>query len=109
MPRYMVQAAYTAEAAAAFASKPQDRAAGVRALAGRLGAQVDSFDYCLGDYDVLVTYTAPDDITATAIALAAIAPGHLKAYKTTKLLSPEEFLEASRKASGAGYQGPSRE
>lgn len=109
MPRYMVQAAYTAEAAAAFASTPQDRAAGIRALAERLGAQMDSFDYCLGDYDVLVTYTAPDDITTTAIALAAIAPGHLKAYKTTKLLSPEEFLEASRKASGVGYQGPSRE
>lgn len=109
MPRYMVQAAYTAEAAAAFASMPQDRVAGLRALVERLGAQLDSLDYCLGDYDVLVTYTAPDDTTATAIALAAIAPGHLKAYKTTKLLSPEEFLEASRKASGAGYQGPSRE
>ncbi len=30
MPRYMVQAAYTTEAAAAFASKPQDRVAGLR-------------------------------------------------------------------------------
>ena len=109
MPRYMVQAAYTAEAAAAFANKPQDRVAGVRALMERLGAQLDNFDYCLGDYDVVVTYTAPDDTTATAIALAVTAAGHVKAYKTTKLLSPEEFLEASRKASGMDYQGPSRE
>ncbi len=108
MPRYMAQVAYTAEAAAAFASKPQDRVAGLRALLEQLGAQLESFDYCLGDYDAMVTYTAPDDTTATAIALAALAPGHLKAYKTTKLLSPEEFLEASRKASGASYQGPSR-
>ncbi len=66
MPRYMVQAAYTAEAAAAFASKPQDRVAGLRALVARLGAQLDSFEYCLGDYDVMVTYTAPDDTTAPA-------------------------------------------
>lgn len=108
MARYMIQGAYTAEAAAVFASKPQDRVAGVRALMERMGAQMDSFDYCLGEYDVMVTYTAPDDITATAIALAALAPGHLKAYKTTKLLSPDDFLEASRKASGAGYQAPSR-
>ena len=108
MPRYLIQGSYTAEAAAAFASQPQDRVAGIRALLEKMGAQMDSFDYCLGDYDVMVTYTAPDDTTATAIALAVIAPGHLKAYKTTKLLSPEEFLEASRKASGAGYQAPSR-
>ena len=60
MPRYMIQASYTSEAAAAFASKPQDRVAGLRALLEQIGAQLDSFDYCLGDYDVMVTYTAPD-------------------------------------------------
>jgi uncharacterized protein with GYD domain len=108
MARYMAQAAYTAEAAAALASKPQDRVAGVRAVLERLGAQLVSFDYCLGEYDVVAIYTAPDDVTATALALALVAPGHLKAYKTTKLISPEEFMEASHKASGAGYQAPSR-
>jgi len=108
MPRYMIQASYTSEAAAAFASKPQDRVAGLRALLEQIGAQLDSFDYCLGDYDVMVTYTAPDDTTAVAITLAVLAPGHLKEYKTTKLLSPEEFMEASRKAAGAEYQAPSR-
>ena len=61
-----------------------------------------------GDYDVMATYSAPDDTTAAAVALAVLAPGHLRAYKTTKLLSPHEFLEASRKATGAGYQAPSR-
>ena len=59
MPRYLIQGAYRAEAAAAFASKPQDRVAGIRTLLERMGAQMDSFDYCLGDYDVMVTYTAP--------------------------------------------------
>ncbi len=108
MARYMIQASYTAEAAAAFASKPQDRVEGLRALLERMGAQLDSFDYCLGDYDVVATYTAPDDTTAVAIALAVLAPGHLKDYKTMKLLSPDEFMEASRKASDAGYQAPSR-
>ena len=109
MARYMAQAAYTAEAAAVFTSKPQDRVAGIRALLERLGAQLVSFDYCMGEYDVVAIYTAPDDTTATAVALAILAPGHLKAYKTTKLLSSEEFQEASRKASEAGYQAPSRQ
>jgi uncharacterized protein with GYD domain len=108
MPRYMIQGAYTAEAVAAFASNPQDRVAGVRALLERLGATLESIDFCLGDFDVVVTYTAPDDTTAAAIALAAQAPGHLKAFKTTKLLSPDEFMAAQRQASGVGYRGPSR-
>lgn len=108
MPRYLVQAAYTAEAAAAFVSNPQDRVAGVRALADRMGGSLDSFDFCLGDYDAVITFTAPDDVTAAAVALAAIAPGHLKAYKTTKLLSPDEFMEAQRKAHGISFQAPTR-
>ncbi len=108
MPRNLIQASYAAEAAAAFASKPQDRTDGLRAVMDKLGAQLVSFDYALGEYDVYVTYSAPDDTTAAAIALAIIVPGHVNAYKTTKLLSQEEFMEASRKASGAGYQAPSR-
>ena len=108
MPRYLIQASYTAEAAAAFANNPQDRVGGVRSLLERLGAQLDSFEYCLGDYDVMATYTAPDDVTATAISLAVVAPGHLKSFKTTKLLSPDEFLAASQKAHGSGYQAPAR-
>lgn len=108
MPRYMIQAAYTAEALAAFVSKPQDRVSGLRALTERMGAKLESFDFCLGDYDVVATYTAPDDTTATAIALAVTAAGHTKSFKTTKLISPEDFMAASQKASGASYQPPSR-
>jgi uncharacterized protein with GYD domain len=108
MPRYMVQASYTAEAAAAFASKPQDRVAGFRALMGQLGAQLDSADFCLGDYDVVVTYTAPNEVTATALALRVIGTGHIKSYKTTRLLSSEEFIAAMEKASGTTYQAPMR-
>lgn len=108
MPRYMVQASYTAAAAAAFVSKPQDRVQGVRDLLGRMGGTLDSFDYCLGDYDAVITFSAPDDTTAAAVALAVIGAGHMQAYKTTKLLSPDEFLQAMQKAGGANYQAPSR-
>ncbi len=108
MPRYMVQASYTAAAAAAFVSEPQDRVQGVRDLLGRMGGTLDSFDYCLGDYDAVIRYTAPDDTTAAAIALAVIGAGHMQAYKTTKLLSPDEFMQAMQKAGGVSYQPPSR-
>jgi hypothetical protein len=68
---------------------------------------MERVDFCLGEYDAILTYTAPGDTTAAAIALAAQSPGHLKAFKTTLLLSPEELLAAQRKAHGVSYQGPS--
>jgi hypothetical protein len=40
--------------------------------------------------------------------LAVNAPGHIKSYKTTKLMTPEEFLEAQKKAQGLGYQAPTK-
>ena len=108
MPRYMIQASYTAEAIAAFVSKPQDRTPGIRTLVEKLGGQLDSFEYTLGEYDVMATYNAPDDITAAALALAVTSAGHLKRFETTKLLSPQEFMQAMQKAGGANYQAPSR-
>jgi uncharacterized protein with GYD domain len=53
MPRYLIQASYTSDAAAAFVSKPQDRVAGIRAVVKKLGGKLESLDFCLGDYDVV--------------------------------------------------------
>ena len=50
----------------------------------------------------------PDDSAANAFALAVSAAGHLKAYKTTKLFTVEETMEAMRKAGSLAFQGPSR-
>ena len=106
MPRYLARAAYTAASLAALVSNPQDRMAGLRALVEQLGGRLDSADYCLGDDDIVVTFTVPDDATAAALALRVAAAGHLRHYKTMKLLAPDEFLAALTKAQGATYQAP---
>jgi len=108
MARYLIQASYTAEARAAFVANPQDRQASVLAVAEKLDIRVESFDFSLGDYDVVIIAEAPDDVTAVAVALAASAPGHLSAYKTTKLLSNDEMMAAMRKASGVSFSAPTR-
>ena len=105
MPRYLVQASYTSAAAAAFVSNPQDRVAGLQALAAKLGGKLESFDLCL-DHDVIAVASLPDDVAAAALSLAANAPGHLKAYKTTRLLSSAEFLAAQQMAHGTSYLAP---
>ena len=106
MPRYLVQASYTTAAAAAFVNNPQDRVAGVRALAQKVGGSLESMDYCLGDFDLVAVATLPDDLTAAAMALAVNSAGHIKSYKTTRLMSAEEFLSAQQKAHGVTYQAP---
>jgi uncharacterized protein with GYD domain len=108
MAFYMIQGAYTVEAIATMAKNPQDRSVPVRELVQKIGGRLISFYFCFGEYDVVVLVELPDDSAATAVAMAAISPGHLKAYKTTKLFTVEETMEAMRKAGSLAFQGPSR-
>ena len=50
-----------------------------------------------GEYDVLIVYEAPDDVTAASVAMAVAAAGEVKSAKTTRLLSGQEWLESLRK------------
>jgi uncharacterized protein with GYD domain len=108
MALYLLQGAYTAEALAAMAKNPQDRSVPVRELLQKLGGRMIGFYYCFGEYDIVALAELPDDSAATALALAVVSPGHLKAYKTTKLFTVEETMEAMRKAGSLTFQGPSR-
>ena len=99
-----MQASYNSDAVAALVSKPQDRVPGVRAMAEKLGGKLESFDFSLGEHDVIALATLPDDTAAAAFALAVNAAGHLKSYKTTRLISGEDFVAAQQKAHGLNYQ-----
>jgi uncharacterized protein with GYD domain len=108
MPRYMIQASYTAAAAGAFASNPQERGPGVRALVEKLGGTFESCDFCLGEYDVVVLASMPNDTAAAAAALAVTGAGHVAKYRTTRLMPEAEFLEAQRMAHGVSYKAPAK-
>ncbi|HZS79276.1 MAG TPA: GYD domain-containing protein [Ktedonobacteraceae bacterium] len=108
MALYMVQFAYTPEAWAALVKNPQDRSVPVRELGQKLGGRMVGFYYCFGEYDGVVLIEAPDDTAAIAASLAAVAPGHIKAIKTTKLFTVEETMEAMRRAGSIAFAGPSR-
>ena len=108
MPLYMTQFTYTAEAWAAMTKNPQDRSVLIREATQKLGGRFVGLYYCFGEYDGVVLGEAPDDTTAMAAAIATVAPGHLKAIKTTKLFTVEETMEAMRKAGSLTFAGPSR-
>ncbi len=106
MALYMTQFSYTAQAWAALAKQPEDREKVLGGLIERMGGRQLSFYYSFGEHDGLSIYEAPDDASAAAIVVAAIAPGHVKDIKTTKLLSTQDAMDVMRKAGGATYRAP---
>ena len=108
MPQYMLQYSYTSETWAALTTNPQDRSEAVRALAQKFDGRLIDLYYTMGEYDGVAILEMPDDATAMAFVLAATAPGHLRATKTTRLMPPEEAILAMQKARGIGYTAPGR-
>ncbi len=106
MPLYMTQFSYTPEAWGALLRNPEDRSEALRRLAEQLGGKLVNLYYAFGDFDGVFISEAPDDVTAAAAILAAVSPGHVKATKTTRLLTVEEAMEAMRKAGSVTYRGP---
>ncbi len=106
MPLYMSQFAYTPEAWAALTRDPQDRSAAVGALMESMGGRLVAFYHSFGEYDGVIVFESPDDTSAAAGVLAAVSPGHVKAIKTTTLLSVEDAMEAMRRAGGVTYRRP---
>ena len=106
MALYMTQFSYTADAWKALVKKPEDRSAVFAEHAEKLGGRMISLHYCMGEYDGVVIYEAPDQATTAAIVFTAISPGHLKATRTTSLMTVDEAMEAMRKANAEAYPGP---
>ncbi len=108
MPLYMAQFAYTPEAWTAFTKKPENRTEPVSKLCQQFGGRLVGLYYSFGEYDGFIIVEAPNEVAITATLLAAIAPGHLRATKTTVLLTAEQVVDAMRKAGGVSYRGPAQ-
>src|SRR5690348_10662680 len=97
MTIYMYQASYTAKSMAAQLTEPHDPMEAISPVLEELGAKVLVAGFPFGEYDVLIVYEAPDDVTAASVAMAVAAAGEVKSAKTTRLLSGQEWLESLRK------------
>jgi uncharacterized protein with GYD domain len=65
----------------------------IQGLGGRIEAAYLSF----GEYDVVLIVELPDNVSAAAFSMGGASKGHLKAIKTTPLLSIDEGLQAMAK------------
>lgn len=106
MPRYLLRASYTSEAWAAMLKNPQNRRDAVRPVIEGMGGKLESFYFAFGESDAFLIADMPDNVSAAAISMAVAASGSLASVSTTVLMTPEEGMEAMKKAGGVGYRPP---
>ncbi len=105
MSTFMYQFKYTPAAWAAFVKKPEDRGAVVDDLLKGLGGRLISIFYSFGEWDGMVIFEAPDEVTAMTAVVTILTPGHLGATKTTTLFTMQDVINATRRASKLKFRG----
>jgi uncharacterized protein with GYD domain len=98
MPRYLVQASYTADGAAGLIKEGgTGRRDAVRNVLESAGGRLVTMDFAFGSDDVIIIIELPSNVDAAAVAIAVAASGALTT-RMTVLLTPEEIDEATRKS-----------
>ncbi len=104
MPKYLVEASYTAEGLKGLI---KDKASGRKAVVAQaladLGGNLDGIYFTVGERDVLLLCECPDLASVAALGLAASASGVVRT-KITPLLTVEELDETIAK--GVHYRPP---
>jgi uncharacterized protein with GYD domain len=106
MPKYLIQASYTAEG---LKGLQKDKASGREAAASEavqsVGGKLESFYCALGASDVIIIVDLPDNVSAAALSVTASASGLIHS-RTTALLTVEEVDNALAKK--VNFKAPGR-
>ena len=94
MPKYLVQAYYTAEGIHGLVGdSASGRRSDVQSAVKALGGKVEAFYYAFGADDVIMIMDLPDNVMAAAIGLTTSGSGAVR-VRTTPLLTVEEVDKA---------------
>ena len=107
MPKYLVQASYTAEGLKGLRKdKASGRKTAVTEAMEALGGKLESLYFAFGEHDAIVIVDLPDNISAARFAIAVGGSGLVRT-RTTPLLTIEEADEALG-AADIAYRAPGR-
>lgn len=106
MPKYLIQASYTAEG---LKGLQKDKASGRRSAVAQavegIGGRLEAMYYGLGEDDVFVIVDAPNTGAVAAMSIAVSASGLVRT-RTTALMTVEEVDQALAKS--VSYRAPGR-
>ncbi len=94
MTRYSISGSYLSEHWDRLIAHPQASVAGFRRVVERLGATLQSFDYILGEHDLLAVIDAPDRTTQLAVSIALAATNVFQVLETRELIDPQDVVTA---------------
>jgi uncharacterized protein with GYD domain len=97
MPKYLFEARYTADGAKGLAREGgSGRRAAIARTVESAGGKLEAAYFAFGDVDVYMIVDLPDNISATAVSLAANQSGFV-ASKTIVLMTADEMDQAAKK------------
>jgi uncharacterized protein with GYD domain len=97
MPKYLVEASYTADAIKGLRSEGGSaRVAATKALIEGLGGTLECFYFAFGDTDAFIVADLPDNATVAAVQMAVNGSGTISS-RTVVLLTPGEIDEAAKR------------
>jgi uncharacterized protein with GYD domain len=106
MPKYMIQASYTADGAKGLLKDGgTKRRQAAEAALKSAGGTLEAFYFAFGENDAIIIVDAPDHATIAGASVAINASGAVTT-RTTVLLTPEEIDQAVKKA--VAYTPPGR-
>ena len=106
MPKYMLEAHYSAEGAKGVMKEGgSGRRGAVAKMAEGVGGKLESLYFAFGGVDAFAVVDLPDNVTAAAVALAISQTG-AASVKTVVLLTPEDMDQAAKKS--VEYRVPGR-
>jgi uncharacterized protein with GYD domain len=106
MPKYLMEAAYTAEGAKGLAKEGgSSRRKRVEEMVKELHGKLEAFYYAFGTTDVFLIVDLPDSVTAAALSLAVNQSGAVQ-LRSHVLMTPEEMDQASKKS--VNYRAPGK-
>lgn len=110
MAFYMMRGKFSQHAMGALVQRPEDRMLTTTKLLKGVGGRLHYYFFCLGEYDFVLLFELPDNVSAAALSMTLSASGSVNSVDTTVLMTMEEAIAAMRKASDASgvYQPPGR-
>ncbi len=97
MPKFLIEASYTAEGAKGVVkSGGSARRKAVEELLASVGGKLETFYFTFGDEDAIIIVDLPDNETALALGMAVGASGAVRS-RTTVLIPMEEVDRAAKR------------
>lgn len=97
MPKYLVEASYTADAIKGLKSEGGSaRVAATKSLIEGLGGTLECFYFAFGETDAFIVVDLPDNLTVAAVQMAVNGSGTISS-RTVVLLTPSEMDEAANR------------